>query len=223
MHDEIQSETREPLKVVQTIQRLHDPAGHGVVAQLDFSATPRDQQGRTFPETVVDHPLSQAIEDGIVKRPVIGELSATKPFLWSLDTFSATKSVFNVQPCGNELETRFCAFLDRCGDVGSFAKLARQTRFSLEYRGERQRLAYYYPDSSHAWSTATISLSRPRDWQISTCLPRTAVRPVGPLTRPSRPAPGGCIFGSTKSRSAGTKPAWAASSGSGRSRPHIAA
>ncbi|WP_322769896.1 DEAD/DEAH box helicase [Frankia sp. Cr1] len=79
VHDEIQSETREPLKVVQTIRRLHELAERGVVAQLDFSATPRDQQGRTFPETVVDYPLSQAIEDGIVKRPVIGELSGGPP------------------------------------------------------------------------------------------------------------------------------------------------
>ncbi|WP_207386151.1 DEAD/DEAH box helicase [Protofrankia symbiont of Coriaria ruscifolia] len=97
--------------------------------------------------------LREAVDKATLTTSAIGAgevkellLSATKPFLWSRDTFSATKSVFNVQPCDNELETRFCAFLDRCGDVESFAKLARQNRFSLEYRGERQRLAYYYPD-----------------------------------------------------------------------------
>ncbi|HZI96880.1 MAG TPA: DEAD/DEAH box helicase family protein [Actinomycetales bacterium] len=78
LHDEVRSETGEPLVAIQTLARLHEMARDndgGVVAQLDFSATPRNQQGQIFPETVVDYPLSQAIEDGIVKRPVIGELS----------------------------------------------------------------------------------------------------------------------------------------------------
>ncbi|WP_328990039.1 DEAD/DEAH box helicase family protein [Kribbella sp. NBC_01245] len=80
LHDEVRSDTGEPLVAIRTLQRLHEmarsqaPSG-GVVAQLDFSATPRNQQGQIFPETIVDYPLAQAIEDGIVKRPVIGELS----------------------------------------------------------------------------------------------------------------------------------------------------
>jgi type III restriction enzyme len=85
VHDEIQSETRKPLRVVQVIQRLHDLSDRGVVAQLDFTATPRDQNGRIFPETVVDYPLGQAIEDDIVKRPVIGELSGGAPEVTSDD------------------------------------------------------------------------------------------------------------------------------------------
>lgn len=85
IHDEIQSETRKPLKVVQAIERLHSLSPRGVVAQLDFSATPRDQNGRIFPETVVDYPLGQAIDDDIVKRPVIGELSGGTPEIASDD------------------------------------------------------------------------------------------------------------------------------------------
>jgi type III restriction enzyme len=73
-------------------------------------------------------------------------LSATRPFLWSGETASADRSVFNVQPCDSGLEVQFCGFLDRCDDVAAFAKLAREVRFSLEYRGEGGRLAYYYPD-----------------------------------------------------------------------------
>ena len=38
---------------------------------LDFSATPKDQNGMYFPWTVVDYPLAQAVEDRIVKAPII--------------------------------------------------------------------------------------------------------------------------------------------------------
>jgi type III restriction enzyme len=58
----------------KTIERLQEATGEGVVAQLDFSATPKDQQGILFREIVVDYPLAQAVEDGIVKMPVIGEI-----------------------------------------------------------------------------------------------------------------------------------------------------
>lgn len=85
LHDEVKADTGEPLKVWTTIHRLHELTGSGVVAQLDFSATPKDNQGRLFAETVVDYPLAQAIEDGIVKRPVIGELSGAAPEVASDD------------------------------------------------------------------------------------------------------------------------------------------
>ncbi|MBN1091959.1 DEAD/DEAH box helicase family protein [Blastococcus sp. TML/M2B] len=79
LHDQVKSDTGEPLVAVQTLRRLHEltreAGGAGVSAQFDFSATPRNQQGQLFPEIVADYPLAQAIEDGIVKRPVIGELS----------------------------------------------------------------------------------------------------------------------------------------------------
>jgi len=39
--------------------------------QLDFSATPKDQNGTFFPWIVCDYPLAQAIEDRIVKIPLI--------------------------------------------------------------------------------------------------------------------------------------------------------
>ena len=38
---------------------------------LDFSATPKDQNGTYFPWIVCDYPLPQAVEDGIVKSPLI--------------------------------------------------------------------------------------------------------------------------------------------------------
>ncbi len=54
--------------------------------------------------------------------------------------------MFSAQPCDSGFEVQFCGFLDRCDDVEAFAKLAQEVRFSLEYRAEGGRLAYYYPD-----------------------------------------------------------------------------
>jgi type III restriction enzyme len=66
------------LKWNETIERLHAALaerGGGVVSQLDFSATPKDQKGQVFRHVVVDYPLKQAVDDGIVKTPLIGEVT----------------------------------------------------------------------------------------------------------------------------------------------------
>ncbi|MCS7190896.1 MAG: DEAD/DEAH box helicase family protein [Fimbriimonadales bacterium] len=54
----------------RAIRRLHNDAP--IVAQLDFSATPRHTRGALFTWTVYDYPLKQAIIDGIVKQPIKG-------------------------------------------------------------------------------------------------------------------------------------------------------
>jgi type III restriction enzyme len=97
--------------------------------------------------------LRQAVDEATLQRDelVVTEtkellLSTTRPFLWSGETATVSKSVFNLQPCDSGLEVSFCAFLERCSDVAAFAKLAREVRFSLEYRADGGRLAYYYPD-----------------------------------------------------------------------------
>jgi type III restriction enzyme len=46
--------------------------GNGLVAQLDFSATPKDNRGQVFQHVVCDTPLGEAVDGGIVKTPVIG-------------------------------------------------------------------------------------------------------------------------------------------------------
>lgn len=60
----------------EAIAFLHDEiarrAGDGVVAQLDFSATPKDNAGQIFQHVVCDTPLGEAVDGGIVKTPVIG-------------------------------------------------------------------------------------------------------------------------------------------------------
>ncbi len=64
--------------IEETHARLKAANGSGLTAVLDFSATPKDQNGRLFDHIVVDYPLATAIEDGIVKRPYLGRLSDAK-------------------------------------------------------------------------------------------------------------------------------------------------
>ncbi len=61
--------------IVNLDKSLREQFGNGLVAQLDFSATPRDiaRQGAPFfPHIIYDYPLREAIRDKIVKRPHIG-------------------------------------------------------------------------------------------------------------------------------------------------------
>lgn len=59
----------------QTIRGLRGRiGGNRFMAQLDFSATPRFGGGELFPWVIYDYPLRQAIEDGIVKLPIRGEI-----------------------------------------------------------------------------------------------------------------------------------------------------
>ena len=45
----------------------------GICAQLDFTATPKHNDGSLFRHIVVDFPLGEAVDAGIVKVPVLGE------------------------------------------------------------------------------------------------------------------------------------------------------
>ena len=60
----------------QAIRWLDDTlgkrSGDGLVAQLDFSATPKDNKGQVFSHVVCDTPLGEAVDAGIVKTPIIG-------------------------------------------------------------------------------------------------------------------------------------------------------
>jgi type III restriction enzyme len=62
------------------IRYLHDTllsrTGRGLVAQLDFSATPKDNRGQAFKHIVCDTPLGEAVDGGIVKTPIIGKTEA---------------------------------------------------------------------------------------------------------------------------------------------------
>ena len=52
-------------------QNLKEKLKSKLSLQLDFSATPKDQNGTFFPWIICDYPLAQAIEDRIVKTPLI--------------------------------------------------------------------------------------------------------------------------------------------------------
>jgi len=66
-------------KVITGIHdRLQARGLPGLVAQLDFSATPKYNEGALFEQIVSDYSLSDAIAAGIVKQPLLGELSDPK-------------------------------------------------------------------------------------------------------------------------------------------------
>jgi len=61
----------EDLAWSQALLGIHEALPKGLSLWLDFSATPKDQNGMYFPWTIVDYPLAQAVEDRIVKAPII--------------------------------------------------------------------------------------------------------------------------------------------------------
>ena len=75
INDEAHHVHDEELEWWKILEKLHkdliNRTGKGLVAQLDFSATPKDQHGTFFPWIVSDYPLAQAVEDRIVKAPLV--------------------------------------------------------------------------------------------------------------------------------------------------------
>jgi type III restriction enzyme len=75
MNDEAHHVHDTDLVWYQVILDLHEEFknknGRGISLNLDFSATPKDQNGTFFPWIICDYPLAQAIEDRIVKAPLI--------------------------------------------------------------------------------------------------------------------------------------------------------
>lgn len=73
------------------------------------------------------------------------DVKDTKPFPWTRQVYSATKTVFNYIPCENELEVKFAEFLDSSNDVVSFIK-NEHVGFFIEYKSESGQLRNYRPD-----------------------------------------------------------------------------
>ena len=71
LNDEAHHVHDQKLQWSQSLLSIHRALPNGVAAWLDFSATPKDQNGMYFPWTVCDYPLAQAVEDRIVKAPII--------------------------------------------------------------------------------------------------------------------------------------------------------
>ncbi len=51
---------------------LKEKYGESLVAQLDFTATPKDNKAQPFKHIICDTPLGEAVDAGIVKTPIIG-------------------------------------------------------------------------------------------------------------------------------------------------------
>ena len=75
LNDEAHHVHDDDLQWNQTLLTLHQNLkakdGRGLALWLDFSATPKTQAGTYYPWIITDYPLAQAIEDQIVKAPLI--------------------------------------------------------------------------------------------------------------------------------------------------------
>lgn len=71
INDEAHHVHDENLKWHQTLMSIHNSLPAGINLWLDFSATPKTQTGTYYPWIIVDYPLAQAVEDRIVKAPLI--------------------------------------------------------------------------------------------------------------------------------------------------------
>jgi len=71
LNDEAHHVHDENLEWHKTLTSIHHSLRDGLTLWLDFSATPKDQNGTYFPWIIVDYPLAQAVEDRIVKAPLI--------------------------------------------------------------------------------------------------------------------------------------------------------
>jgi type III restriction enzyme len=78
LNDEAHHVHSDDLEWNRAIANLNDGIlkrhGKRLLMQLDFSATPKTFDGVYFPHIIYDYPLSEAIRDGIVKHPFIGEI-----------------------------------------------------------------------------------------------------------------------------------------------------
>jgi type III restriction enzyme len=61
-------------RAIDTLHELNlQKGGAGICAQLDFTATPKHNNGDLFRHIICDFPLGEAVDAGIVKVPVLGE------------------------------------------------------------------------------------------------------------------------------------------------------
>jgi len=72
MNDEAHHIHDEELEWHKSLTAIHETLPGGLNAWLDFTATPKFQHdGTYYPWCIVDYPLAQAVEDRVVKAPII--------------------------------------------------------------------------------------------------------------------------------------------------------
>jgi len=72
LNDEAHHVWDEELVWYKAIADLNESAG--LMCQLDFSATPKNQAGQLFTHIITEYTLGEAINDAVVKRPKIAEI-----------------------------------------------------------------------------------------------------------------------------------------------------
>jgi|GEM_PF-29420 len=71
LNDEAHHVHDEDLSWHKSLMAINRALPNGLALWLDFSATPKDQGGMYYPWIICDYPLAQAVEDRIVKAPII--------------------------------------------------------------------------------------------------------------------------------------------------------
>ena len=71
INDEAHHVHDEELAWHKSLVSIHQALPKGLALWLDMSATPKDQSGMYYPWTLCDYPLAQAVEDRIVKAPLM--------------------------------------------------------------------------------------------------------------------------------------------------------
>lgn len=66
--------------LVNLHNKLQSNFGVGINVELDFTATPKTEQGKLFPWIITDFSLKEAVEMGIVKYPLKGVISQPQVF-----------------------------------------------------------------------------------------------------------------------------------------------
>ena len=68
--------------LVKNIREIHERLkaenDFGLSLQTDFTATPKNNSGGIFPQTISDYPLVEAIKQGVVKTPVLPDIESRK-------------------------------------------------------------------------------------------------------------------------------------------------
>lgn len=77
---------------------------------------------------------------------IVKKASSIEPFLTRKKVYKAEKCLLNLVPVANDLEERFCRFLDSAPDVKSFIKNDTNLNFIIEYVNENKGISYYMPD-----------------------------------------------------------------------------
>ena len=72
--------------------------------------------------------------------------SQIEPFLTRKQVYSSEKCILNLVPIDNDLEGRFCIFLDNSKDVIKYIKNDLNLNFYIEYVNHSKGISYYLPD-----------------------------------------------------------------------------